>query len=166
MKFINIPYCGKSAIDENENYLSDKVCKQIIIIRKKTQKKLNWIIFVVDVFFHIINSGIGIPQHVGLPFPQFRYNNGPIMRSLNSNSNGGLLKKVLIAEIVKKIPDATQFNIAELNVLYELSIQFHTDSINEEELINKITNLRGGYLDHIVSTLGIISPIIIAITNA
>lgn len=64
------------------------------------------------------------------------------------------------------MPSKIFFIESEIDQLYDLSIQFKNNSINQEELIDKINNLRGGSYVEMAVALGIIGIILILLTNA
>lgn len=64
------------------------------------------------------------------------------MRSIYSNVS--LSKKAKIAQVIKEMPTKMDFTESEIDQWYNLSIEFETNSINQEELITKISHLRGG----------------------
>jgi len=86
------------------------------------------------------------------------------MRSIPSNA--GFSKKAIIAQVIKDMPAVMDFTESEIDQLYNLSIEFKNNSINQEDLIGKINNLRGGSFIDIVTALGLIGAIIILSTNA
>jgi hypothetical protein len=58
------------------------------------------------------------------------------------------------------------FTEKEIDQLYQLSVICINNSLSQQEIITKISNLRGGALVDIVAALGIIGAIIIMVTNA
>lgn len=85
------------------------------------------------------------------------------MRSIHSNV--GLSKKVIIAQVIKEMPAEIDFAEKEIDQLYNLSIECRNNSLSKEQLITKISNLRGDFFIDIVPALGIIGAIIILSTN-
>ena len=149
------PYCGRP--NKNEDYLSEKICCYTIRIRKKIIKKAKWLIGYGDFILRLTN-GVVPSQTISLPIsPQ----TPAIMRS--SHSNVGFSKKAIIAQVIKEMPAEIDFTEKEIDQLYNLSIECRNNSLNQEELITKISNLRGGI--DIVASLGIIGAIIILSTN-
>ena len=63
------------------------------------------------------------------------------MRSIHSN--GGLSKKVIINQVIKEMPAEIDLTEREIDQLYNLSIECRNNSLSQEELINKISKLRG-----------------------
>ena len=57
------------------------------------------------------------------------------------------------------------FTESEIDQWYNLSIKFETNSINQEELITKISNFRGGSFIDVVAALGLIGTRIISTMN-
>lgn len=151
------PYCGRT--DETEDDLSEKICCYTIKIRKKIIKKAKWLIVYGDFVLRLTN-GIIPYQAIGLAIPP---QTPAIMRSIHSN--GGLSKKVIINQVIKEMPAEIDFTEREIDQLYNLSIECRNNSLSQEELINKISNLRGGSFIDIVAALGIIGAIIILSTN-
>ena len=86
-----------------------------------------------------------------------------IMRSIHSNA--GFSKKGIIAQVIKEMPAEIDFTEKKIDQLYNLSIECRNNSLSKEQLITKISNLRGGSFIDIVAALGIIGAIIILSTN-
>lgn len=86
-----------------------------------------------------------------------------ITRSIHSNA--GFSKKGVIAQVIKEMPAEIDFTEKEIDQLYNLSIEYRNNSLSKEQLITKISNLRGGSFIDIVSALGIIGAIVILSTN-
>ena len=63
------------------------------------------------------------------------------------------------------MPGEIDFTEKEIDQLYNLSIECRNNSLSKEQLITKISNLRGGSFIDIVAALGIIGAIIILSTN-
>ncbi len=85
------------------------------------------------------------------------------MRSIHSNV--GLSKKAIIAQVIKEMPAEMDFTEREIDQLYNFSIECRNNSLSQEELITKISNLRGGSFIDIVAALGLIDAIIILSIN-
>ena len=64
------------------------------------------------------------------------------MRSIHSNVD--LSKQAIIAQVIQQMPAEIDFTQEEMNELYHLSIECRNNSLSQEELINKISKLRGG----------------------
>ena len=152
------PYYGKSI--ESEEFLSEKICCYTIKIRKKIVRKTKRV-FVYGDFFLRLTTGVVPSQAIGLPI----FANTPAIMRL-SHSNVGLSKKAIIAQVIKEMPAEMGFTESEMDQLYHLSIELKNNSINQEQLIGKISNLRGGNFIDIVAALGLIGAIIILSTNA
>jgi hypothetical protein len=151
------PYCG--TLDDTENYLSNKICCYTIRTRKKIIKKAKWVIVYGDFILRLTN-GVVPSKAIGLPIsPQTSL----IMISINSNV--GLSKKAIIAQVIKNMPAEIDFTEKEIDQLYNLSIECRNNSLSKEQLITKIKNLRGGSFIDIVAALGIIGAIIILSIN-
>ena len=82
-----------------------------------------------------------------------------------SHSNVRLSKKSIITQVIKEMSAEIDFTEKEIDQLYKLSIECRNNSLSQEELITKISNLRGGSFIDIVAALGIIGAIIILSTN-
>ena len=148
------PYCGK--LDDTEDYLSDKVCRGTIKIRKKIVRKTKRVLVYGQLIFltgQVLTPNLAIGLAI-LP------NTPTTMRSIHSNPK----KEVIIAKIVQQMPEI-DFNQKEMNELYHLSVEYKNDSLNQEELITKINNLRGGSYVDVFAALGIIGAMIILIIN-
>jgi hypothetical protein len=151
------PYCGRT--DETEDYLSEKICCYTIKIRKKIIKKAKWLIVYGDFVLRLTN-GVVPSQAIGLAIPP---QTPAIMRSIHSNV--GLSKKAIITQVIKEMPAEIDFTEREIDQLYNLSIECRNNSLRQEELITKISHLRGGSFIDIVAALGLIGAIIILSTN-
>ena len=86
------------------------------------------------------------------------------MRS--SHSNVDFSKKAIIAQVIKQMPAEIDFTEKEIDQLYNLSIECRNNFLNQEELITKISNLRGGSFVDVAAGLAIIAAIIILANNA
>ena len=150
-------YCGRT--DETEDYLSEKICCYTIKIRKKIFKKAKWLIVYGDFVLRLTN-GIVPSQAIGLAIPP---QTPAIMRSIHSNV--GLSKNEIINQVIKGMPAEIDFTEKEIDQLYNLSIECRNNSLNKNELITKISNLRGGSFIDIAAALGIIGAIISLLTN-
>jgi len=76
-----------------------------------------------------------------------------------------IIKKAIIVQVIKEMPAEIYFTEKEIDKLYNLSIECRNNYLSKEQLITKISNLRGGFFIDIVGALGIISAIIILATN-
>lgn len=152
------PYCGRP--NKNEDYLSEKTCCYTIRTRKKIIKKVKWLIVYGDFILRLTN-GVVPSQAIGLPIsPQTPL----IMRSIHSNA--GFSKKGIIAQVIKEMPAEIDFTEKEIDQLYNLSIECRNNSLSKEQLITKISNLRGGSFVDLAAGLAIIAAIIILANNA
>ena len=86
------------------------------------------------------------------------------MRSIDSNAN--LSKKKLIAQAIQQMPAEIDFTQKEMNELYRLSVECKNNSLSQEELITKISNLRGGNFEDVVVALAFIIAILMLANNA
>jgi hypothetical protein len=151
------PYCG--ILDDAEHYLSEKICLCTIKIRKKIVRKTKWVLVYGDSILRLINGGVQ-SQAIGLPIsPQ----TPPIMRSIHLKV--GLSKKAIITQAIKEMPAEMDFTEREIDQLYNLLIECINNSLSQEELITKISNLRGGSFIDIFTALGLIGAIIILSIN-
>ena len=82
------------------------------------------------------------------------------------HSNVGLSKKVIIAQVIQQMPAEIDFTEREIDQLYNLGIEWRNNSLNQEELITKISNLKGGSFVDVAAGLAIIAAIIILANNA
>jgi len=86
------------------------------------------------------------------------------MRSIHSNAD--LSKQAIIAQVIQQMPAEIDFTQKEMNELYYLSVECKNNSLSQEELITKITNLRGGSFVDVAAGLAIIAAIIILANKA
>ncbi len=95
------PYCGRT--DENEDYLSDKICRCTIQIRKKIVRKTKRV-FVYGQLIFPLGNGLAPTRAIGLSILP---TTPSIMRSIHSNANlsKNLSKKLIIAQVIKDMPD-------------------------------------------------------------
>jgi len=139
--------------------LSEKFCCCTIKVRKKIRKGIKWSIFYLEVSFSLAN-GVIPSQAIGLPIlPQTPAR----MKSIQSNA--GLSKKEIITQVIKNMPAEFDFTEGEMDQLYHLSVECRNNSLSQEELITKISNLRGGDSINIVAAIGLIGAMIILLTN-
>lgn len=160
-KYIEVqkyPYCGRT--DETEDYLSEKICCYTIKIRKKIIKKAKWLIIYGDFVLRLTN-GVIPSQAIGLAIPP---RTPAIIRSIHSNTD--LSKQAIIAQVIQQMPAEIDFTQEEMNELYHLSVECKNNSLSQEELITKITNLKGGSFVDVAAGLAIIAAIIILANNA
>jgi hypothetical protein len=158
VEIIKYPYCGKSV--DSEKFLSEKICCSTIKFRKKIIKGIKWSIFYLEVSVSVAN-GVIPSQAIGLAIPT---QTPAIMRSIHSNAD--LSKQAIIAQVIQQMPAEIDFTQKEMNELYHLSVECKNNSLSQEELITKITNLRGGSFVDVAAALGIIAAIIILANNA
>jgi len=153
------PYNGNFEKNDNEMF-SEKFCCCTIKIRKKIIKGMKWSIFYLEVSLSVAN-GVIPSQTIGLPIPP---QTPAIMRSIHSNAD--LSKQAIIAQVIQQMPAEIDFTQKEMNELYYLSVECKNNSLSQEELITKITNLRGGSFVDVAAGLAIIAAIIILANNA
>ena len=153
------PYNGNFEKNDNEMF-SEKFCCCTIKIRKKIIKGIKWSIFYLEVSVSVAN-GVIPSQAIGLTIPP---QTPAIMRSIHSNAD--LSKQAIIAQVIQQMPAEIDFTQKEMNELYHLSVECKNNSLSQEELITKITNLRGGSFVDVVAGLAIIAAIIILANNA
>ena len=123
---------------------------------KKTKR-----VFVYGQLIFSLGNGMAPTQAIGLPILP---TTPPIMRSIHSNT--GLSKQAIIVQVIQQMPAEIDFTESEMNELYQLSVECKINSLSQEELITKITNLRGGAFVDVVAGLVIIAAIIIIANNA
>ena len=146
------PYCVKS--DDSKHYFSEKVCRYTIRIRKKIVRKTKRLFAYGQLIFSL-GTGLFPSQAMGLPISP------GIMKS-----NTSLSKQAIIAQVMQDMPAEFDFTKREMYQLYDLSIECKNNFISEEELITKISNLRGGDLKDATAALVIIGVIILMDYNA
>lgn len=102
-------------------------------------------------------ANVVIPsQAIGLTIPT---QTPAILRSIHSNAD--LSKQVIIAQVIQEMPAEIDFTQKEMNELYHLSVECKNNSLSQEELITKITDLRGGSFVDVAAGLAVIAAIII-----
>ena len=153
---VKFPYNGNFENNYNE-MLSEKFCCCTVKIRKKIVERIKWSIFYLEVSVSVVNGVIPC-QSIGLPIPS---QTPAIMRSIHSNAD--LSKQTIIAQVIQQIPAKIDFTQKEMNELYYHSLECKNNSLSQEELITKITNLRGGSF---VDVTAIIASIIILVNKA
>ena len=152
------PYCAK--LDDTEDYLSDKVCRGTIKIRKKIVRKTKRVFVYVQLILSLGN-GLAPTQAIGLPI----LTNTPAIMKFSHSSVGLSNKKAIIAQVIKEMPAEIDFTEREIDQLFNLGIEWRNNSLSQEELITKISNLRGGSFIDVVAALGLIGAMIILLTN-
>lgn len=150
------PFCG--TINDTENFLSNEICCYTLRTRKKIIKKAKWLIVYGDFIIRLTN-GVVPSRTIGMIPPQ----TSKIMRSIHSNAD--LTKQAIIAQVIKEMPAEIDFTKKEIDQLYNLSIECRNNSLSKEQLITKISDLRGGSFIDIVGAFGIIGAIIILLSN-
>ena len=95
---------------------------------------------------------------------QFRRTSA-IIRSIHSNADLSK-KQAIIAQVIQQMPAEIDFTQEEMNELYHLSVECKNNSLSREELITKITNLKGGSFVDVAVGLAIMAAIIILTNNA
>lgn len=154
------PYCVKSIESiEYEEFLSEKICFYTIKIRKKIVRKTKRV-FVYGQLIFSLGNGLAPIQAIGLPILT---TTPSIMRSLHLNAD--LSKQVIIAQVIQEMPAELVFTESEMDELYHLSVGCKNNSLSQEELITKISHLRGGALVDVVAALGVIGAMIILLMN-
>lgn len=160
-EILKYPYCGKSrdSIQCNE-LLSEKICYYTIKIRGKMVAKTRRV-FAYGQLIISLSTGI-VPKH-GVICPTLPTTSVTI-ESLCSD--GGLSKEEIIAQATLDMSARIYFTESEIDELYYLSVECKNNSLSQEELINKIRNLRGGSFVNVAAGLAIITAIIIIANNA
>ncbi len=90
-------------------------------------------------FVFRLTTGVVPSQAIGVTIPP---QTPAIMRSIHSNA--GLSKKAIIAQVMQDMPAEIYFTESEIDELYHLSVECNTNFLSQEQLITKISNLRGG----------------------
>ena len=140
---------------KSEIFSSEKMCCYAIKVRKKSVK------YTVLLYIRLISvsgllSPVLVSQQLGLPV-LYRPNLEIIRES--SHSNFGLSKHQIISCILQNMPNEGNFTESEVEQLFNLAMEYGNNSIDKTELINRITNLRGGKFIDLVSAIGLISMI-------
>jgi len=152
------PYCGKSIESiKSEEFLSEKICCYTIKIRKKIVRKTKRV-FVYGQLIFSLGNGLAPIQAIGLSIL-------PTTPLISIHSNAGLSKKAIIAQVIQDMPAEISFTEQEVDQLYHLSVECRNNSLSQEELITKISNLRGGAFVDVVAALGVMGAIIIMLIN-
>ena len=161
VEVLKYPYCGKSSEEiQSEEFLSEKICYYTIKIRKKIVRKTKRVFAYGQLIFSLGN-GLAPTQAIGLPILP---STSPIMRSIYSNAD--LSKKAIIAQVIQDMPAEIYFTESEIDELYHLSVECNTNFLSQQQLITKISNLRGGNFVDVAAGLAIIAAIIILANNA
>ena len=139
------PYCG--TIDEEKLFFSEKLCN----INIKTFM-LAWH---YTILFLALTSSLSPVQAIGLPValptpvtlvrPTKRTSKNFVMANLSNCKESKL------------------FNSKELDQLYQLGINFKHSSIDENQLLDRIAQLRGGSYVNVIAALVIIGVILVLI---
>lgn len=82
------------------------------------------------------------------------------------HSNVGLSKKVIIAQVIKNMPTEISFTEKKIDQLYNFSVECRNNSLTKDQLISKISNLRGGSFIDVAACLEIISAILVYSSSA
>lgn len=152
------PYSGKSIESiKSEEFLSEKICCYTLKIRKKIVRKTKRV-FVYGQLIFSLGNGLAPIQAVGLPIL-------PTTPLISIHSNAGLSKKAIIAQVLQDIPAEIYFTEQEIDQLYHLSVECRNNSLSQEELITKISNLKGGAFVDVVAAVGVMGAIIIILIN-
>lgn len=162
LRFLTISFCDPNFFclsSESKEFLSEKICCCIIKVGEKIIKKAKWVIVYGDFVLRLTN-GVIQSQAIGLAIPT---QTPAIMRSIHSNAD--LSKEAIITQVIKAMPAEIDFTQKEMNELYHLSVECKNNSLSQEELITKITNLRGGSFVDVAAGLAIIAAIIIILAN-
>ena len=146
------PYCGK--LGDTENYLSNKICCYTIRTCKKIIKKAKWLIVYGDLILRLSDGIIGLPTS-----PQIS------VIALSMNSNAGLSKEYRIDRVMKRMTAEMDFTEKEIDQLYNLAIECKNNSLNKEQLIKKINDLRDGSFIDTETAFDIVGFIVMLLTN-
>lgn len=158
MEVFKYSYSGK--LIESEEFLSEKICCYTIKIRKKILRKAKRL-FVYGQLMKSLGDGLAPTQAIGLSILK---PTSTIMRSIDSNAD--LSKQAIITQVIEQMPAKIDFTQKEMDELYRLSVECKNNSLSQEELITKITNLRGGSFVDVAAALAFIGVIIILANNA
>lgn len=151
---LKYPYCGNRI--ESKEFLSEKICRFTIRIRKKIIKKAKSFIIYGDLILRLtsIPGGIVPSRAIGISMLP---NHPPILTSMPSTSS--FQKERVIAMIMEHTPDTIVFTETQINKLYEIALKLKCpeNRISREELI---AELRGGDIKDYVTAIGVIMAII------
>ena len=149
------PYSA-DAKNDSRHYLSDTVCECATEIGEKINRTTK-IVFFYGHTFLIIGNSILPAQAIGL--------SASTGQSIISNVNVYSSRKKTVVQAVKQVPFGSKFNDKEIGRLYDLTIKWKNGCLTDIELIDQINTLRGGGLIDVIAALGIITSIIVIITN-
>ena len=174
------PYNANIDRFEKEMF-SEKLCVFIIKIRKKGFQKAKIYLLSSQL---ILSIGTGmVPSNAmfpSQPVPIIRlvpkygigmFGIGHIKKFPSLfTSDEYLSKKVVIAQVIAEMPDPILFTKSftgrDMEELYDISIEYSKNFISEEELIRKVTNLRGGNLDAVMRAAFITALILLIANNS
>jgi hypothetical protein len=150
-------YMDSSQFDE---FLSEKICCYTIKSRKKIIKKTKRVLLYGQLILSLGN-GITPPIQsiVSLPIPIV-----PTSRLIAIHSNA-LSKKSIISKAILYTPTEICFTEQELEQLYNFSVEYQNKTLSKEDLIAKITSLKGGTLIDIVAALALATTMVILLAN-
>ena len=108
-------------------------------IREKMVIKTKWVFVVYGQLIISLVNGLTPSQTIGLPICT---TTPAILRLINSNV--GLSKKSLIAQVIQQILNEIDVTEREMDQLYHLLVKCRNNSLSQLELIMTLINLRGG----------------------
>nr|YP_009059262.1 hypothetical protein [Eunotia naegelii]YP_009059312.1 hypothetical protein [Eunotia naegelii]AHI51209.1 hypothetical protein [Eunotia naegelii]AHI51259.1 hypothetical protein [Eunotia naegelii] len=156
------PYCAVTLLEPKE-FLSEKICRNTIRVRKTVIIKIKWGLFYAQILVTLSNNplkpsiGMGFSPIVGSSCPSIIRDIGEI----NSYNK----KKIVIAQVTKNSPEKIYpFTDHQIDEFYELTLQYLNNSISQEELLLK---LRGGDFDipYWFSVVSLVGAMIIVMNN-
>ena len=115
----------------------------------------------MEISFFVLLHGVVPSQAIGLAIPP---RTPAVIRFIYSNAD--LSKQDIIAQVIQQMPAEINFTQEEMNELYHLAVECKNNSLSQEQLITKITNLKGGSFVDVAAGLAIIAAIIILANNA
>ena len=76
-------------------------------------------------------------------------------------SNADLSKHAIIAQVIQQMPAEIDSSKSKIDELYHMSVERNTNFISQQQLITKISNLRGGNFVDVALGLAIVAAIIL-----
>jgi len=140
------PYCGR--LDDTQDYLSEKICRYAIKIRKKIVRGAKRVL----VYGHLTN-GLAPSQAISLPI----YRTSPSISTIRAKID--LSKKVIIARVIESNSDRIVWNEKQMDQLYDIAMRCKSNSINSKEQL--ISELRGGGFPETATLIGIIGAVVL-----
>lgn len=141
-------YCARPS--DTKDYLSEKICRYTIKIRKKIVRGAKRV-FVYGQLISSLNDGLAPSQAIGLPI--YRTSSSIIRSKID------LSKKVIIARIIESNPDQIVWNEKQMDKLYDIAMRCKSNSITSKEQL--ISELRGGGFTEAAVLIGVIGALVL-----